>query len=69
MTLATALAVVSLVVSLALLAGTIWLWVAATRRQWLDSVTFVSHLSLAALVFAAFSSVVSALAVLFASTK
>lgn len=69
MTLATALAVVSLVVSLALLAGTIWLWVAATRRQWLESVTFVSHLSLAALVFAAFSSVVSALAVLFASTK
>lgn len=69
MTLATLLAVVSLVVSLALLVGTVWLWVAATRRRWLDSVTFVSHLSLAALVFAAFSAVVSALAVLFASTN
>jgi hypothetical protein len=64
-----ALALASLAVSLAALAVSIVIWVVAPRRGWLESVAFVSHLSLAALVFGAFGGVTGALAALFVAGR
>jgi hypothetical protein len=63
---ASAIAVASLLLSAVCLVATVWLWVQSCRRGWLDDVRFVSHLSLAALVFGALGMLFSALAALIA---
>lgn len=42
----------SLVVALVMIVGSIVLWVAAVATGWINSTAFVSHVSLAALLFA-----------------
>jgi hypothetical protein len=61
----TAVAAGQLVLHSVLLVACIVLWIVAPRRGWLDDVTFVSHLSLAALVLATLSGVAAALAAMF----
>jgi hypothetical protein len=60
--LALPIAVTSLVVNLVMLVVSALLWVWAASRGLLDSVTFVSNVSMLALVFAAVSGVAAALA-------
>lgn len=63
------LAVVTVAVNLAMLAAAVVLWVAAWLGGWLDSVAFVSHVSMLALVYAAVSGVAAGLAARFAEAS
>jgi hypothetical protein len=47
-------------INVAILVGSILLWVAATFFGWLTSVAFVSHISIAALVISAISGIAAA---------
>lgn len=60
--LALPIAVTSLAVNAAMLVISSVLWALAIRHGWIDSVTFVAHVSMLALVFAAVSGVAAALA-------
>ena len=60
--LALPIAVTSLIVNLVMLVVSLVLWWLAVARGWVDSVAFVSHVSMLALVFAAVSGVAAGLA-------
>jgi hypothetical protein len=60
--LALPIAVTSLAVNLVMLIVSCVLWWLAIAHSWVDSVEFVSHVSMLALVFAAVSGVAAALA-------
>jgi hypothetical protein len=60
--LALPIAITSLVVNFIVLAVSVVLWWVAIVRGWLDSVTFVSNVSMLALVFAGVSGVAAGLA-------
>lgn len=60
--LALPIAITSLAVNLVMLVASCVIWWMAAVRGWLDSVTFVSNVSMLALVFAAVSGVAAALA-------
>lgn len=47
-------------VNIALLTGSVILWLLAAKRKWLDDVVFVSHISMAALVYAAIAGIAAA---------
>jgi hypothetical protein len=59
--------VASLVLGLAVIVASTIVWIAATRRDWVDSDRFISHVSMAALELAGLAILISALAALFAS--
>lgn len=56
------IALVTLVVNLVMLVVSAGLWWLAISRGWLDSVTFVSHVSMLALVFSAVSGIAAGIA-------
>lgn len=60
--LALPLAIVSMAVNLFILIFSAILWVLAIRMGWIDSVEFVSHVSMLALVFSGISGVAAAVA-------
>lgn len=60
------IAIVALVVNIAMLIAAGVVWLAAAMFGWLESVAFVSHVSMLALVFAAVSGIPAGLAALFA---
>jgi hypothetical protein len=60
--LALPIAVTSIVVNMVMLIGSVVIWWMAIDRGWLDEVTFVSHVSMLALVFSAVSGVAAAVA-------
>jgi len=60
--LALPIAVTSLAVNVAMLIVSCVIWVLAGMNGWLDSVVFVSHVSMLALVFSAASGVAAGLA-------
>lgn len=60
--LAVAIAVASLLVNLLVLVVSAVLWAVATAAGWVHSVTFVSHVSMLALVFAGLSGTASGIA-------
>lgn len=64
--LALPIAVTSLVVNTVMLIASSALWAVAVADGWIDSVEFVSHVSMLALVFAAVSGIAGALAGLLA---
>lgn len=64
--LALPIAVTSLVVNLIITLVSLILWLLAFTHHWLDSVTFVSNVSMLALVFAGISGVAAAVAGLLA---
>lgn len=64
--LAIPIAVTSLIVNAVMLVVSAVLWGVAVRQGWIDSVVFVAHVSMLALVFAAVSGVAGALAGLLA---
>jgi hypothetical protein len=49
-----------LVLNVTLLVGSVALWIAAGVFGWLQSVAFVSHISMAALVFSAIAGIAAA---------
>ena len=60
--LALPIAITSLVVNIIMLIVSLIIWVLAAMAGWLDSVEFVSHVSMLALVFSATSGVAAAVA-------
>lgn len=64
--LAIPIAVTSIIVNAIMLVVSLVLWWIAIANGWIDSVAFVSHVSMLALVFAAVSGVAAALAGLLA---
>ena len=60
--LALPIAIVSLAVNTFILAFAVVLWVLAIKYDWIESIEFVSHVSMLALVFAGVSGVASGLA-------
>jgi len=60
--LAIPVAVTSIIVNALMLVVSVVIWWLAARKGWLDEVTFVSHVSMLALVFSAVSGVAAALA-------
>lgn len=56
------IAIVSIVVNAVMLVVSLAIWWAAIVNGWLDSVVFVSHVSMLALVFSAVSGVAAAVA-------
>jgi hypothetical protein len=60
--LALPIAITSLLVNLVMLVASCIIWVMAGMFGWLDSVEFVSHVSMLALVFSAISGVAAGLA-------
>lgn len=60
--LALPIAITSLIVNVVVLIVSLVLWVLAIQYGWLESVVFVSHVSLLALVFSGVSGVAGALA-------
>ena len=59
----------SIVISIVMLVGSVVLWALAVLTGWIDSVEFVSHVSMLALVYAAVVGVIAALAELEASRR
>ena len=60
--LALPVAITSIIVNMVMLIGSMIIWWMAIKKGWLDEVTFVSHVSMLALVFSAVSGVAAALA-------
>jgi len=60
--LALPVAITSIIVNMVMLIGSVIIWWMAIKKGWLDEVTFVSHVSMLALVFSAVSGVAAALA-------
>jgi len=60
--LALPVAVTSIVVNAIMLVASVVIWWLAIKQGWLDEVTFVSHVSMLALVFSAVSGVAAAVA-------
>jgi hypothetical protein len=60
--LALPIAITSLIVNIVITLVSFLLWYLATKNGWVESVTFVSHVSMLALVFAGISGVASGLA-------
>lgn len=56
------IALVTLIVNLVMLIVSAGLWWLAIRQGWLDSVEFVSHVSMLALVFSALSGIAAGVA-------
>lgn len=56
------IAIVSIAVNGVMLVVSLIIWLLAIRNGWLDSVVFVSHVSMLALVFSAVSGVAAAVA-------
>jgi hypothetical protein len=55
-------AITSIIVNAVMLIASVVIWWLAIKEGWLDEVTFVSHVSMLALVFSAISGVAAALA-------
>lgn len=64
--LALPICIVSLAVNFVMLVVSVVIWWMAAKRGWLDSVTFVSNMSMLALLFASVSGVAAAVAGLLA---
>lgn len=60
--LALPVAITSIIVNAVMLVASMVIWWLAIEEGWLDKVTFVSHVSMLALVFSAVSGVAAALA-------
>jgi hypothetical protein len=60
--LALPVAVTSIAVNTVMLAVSVVIWWLAIKNEWLESVAFVSHVSMLALVFSAVSGVAAAIA-------
>jgi len=60
--LALPVAITSIIVNFLMLVVSCVIWWLAAKKGWLDEVTFVSHVSMLALVFSAVSGVAAALA-------
>jgi hypothetical protein len=60
--LALPVAITSIVVNAVMLVASLIIWWMAAAKGWLDEVTFVSHVSMLALVFSAVSGVAAAVA-------
>lgn len=60
--LALPIAITSLLVNAVMLAVSVALWWVAIAKEWINSVAFVSHVSMLALVFSAVSGVAAGLA-------
>jgi hypothetical protein len=66
--LALPIAITSFAVNVIMLIGSSILWWQATQHRWVESIVFISHVSMLALVFAAVSGTAAAIAGILALT-